>query len=180
MRTTKLTFNRCRIRGVPPLCHPPSKTLSMNHQACDPALENESLGFLVRSAYRAFTRSLNGKLAAHDIPTSNWSALRVLWRQDGCSQVELAERLHVEKPSLTPVLVSLKRKGLVTLSRNAEDKRKTIILLTPKGRNLKNTIFPLADAVNREATAGLGRDEVIQIKYLLSTVIENLKSTEGS
>ncbi len=151
----------------------------MNHKAPDPALENESLGFLVRSAYRAFTRSLNVKLAAHDIPTSSWSALRVLWRQDGCSQVELAERLHVEKPSLTPVLVTLERKGLVTLNRSSDDKRKSIILLTAKGKNLKNVIFPLADAVNREATAGLKKDEVIQIKYLLSAVIENLKSSES-
>jgi len=143
----------------------------------DPTPDNESLGFLVRGAYRAFTRSLNAQLAQHDIPSSNWSALRALWRQDKCSQVELAERLHVEKSSLSQVLVSLEKKGLVQLTRNTQDKRKTIVELTSKGRQLKDEILPIADVVNTEATNGLDEAEVIHIKRMLAAIIQNLQSS---
>jgi DNA-binding MarR family transcriptional regulator len=149
----------------------------MHDPQTDPALDNESLGFLVRKAYRVFARSLNAKLAAHGIPNSNWSALRALWREDGCSQVELAERLQIEKPSLTPVLNSLQRKGLIALVRDGEDKRKTIVLLTPKGRNLKQTLLPIADIVNLEATAGLKQSDVSNLKCLLLAAIENLSKS---
>jgi DNA-binding MarR family transcriptional regulator len=146
----------------------------MHHPKPDPTPDNESLGFLVRGAYRAFTRSLNAKLAQHNIPSSNWSALRALWRQDQCSQVDLAERLHVEKSSLSQVLVSLERKGLITLTRNPHDKRKTIVLLTPQGRRLKDEILPFADVVNKEATHGLQESDVIHMKRMLATIIQNL------
>lgn len=135
---------------------------------------DNSLGFLVRHANRALIRSLNNKLAQYDISSSNWTALRALWKGDACTQVELAERLRIEKPSLTPVLTSLQKKGLVTLLRDEEDRRKTLVLLTRKGRKMEEVLLPFADIVNAEAASGFTRDEIRQLKDFLHRIIGNL------
>lgn len=139
-----------------------------------PGDADDSLGFLVRHANRALIRSLNNKLAQYDISSSNWTALRALWKQDACTQVELAERLRIEKPSLTPVLTSLQKKGLVTLLRDEQDRRKTLVVLTRKGRKLEEILLPFADIVNAEAATGFTRAEVRQFKDFLHRVIANL------
>ncbi|MEA3196410.1 MAG: hypothetical protein QOF32_462, partial [Gammaproteobacteria bacterium] len=38
-----------------------------------------STGYLVRKTFRAFTRSLEQRLAPHDVSLSMWFFLRLLW-----------------------------------------------------------------------------------------------------
>jgi MarR family transcriptional regulator, organic hydroperoxide resistance regulator len=135
-----------------------------------------SLGLLVRSAHRAFVRALAAELAPHGISNAEWSALRVLWRRDGPTQVELAEQLAVEKASVTPVLAALERKGLVRRERDAEDRRKTRLQLTPRGRALEATLLPLGARVNARAEAGLGAQDQATLRRLLCHVLDQLGS----
>ena len=69
-----------------------------------PANAPQSLGYKIRYAYRAFVKALAEELGPHRVTTGQWSALRVLWEEEGLSQVELAQRMMVEKASLTAVL----------------------------------------------------------------------------
>lgn len=133
------------------------------------------MGFLVRSAHRAFARKLAQRLAEHDLPTSQWSALRALWREDGYSQVELAQRMRVEKASLTSVLVALERKGFIQLARDTEDRRKSIVRLTAAGRKLKTLLLPYASEVNVEATQGIAAAELKTFNKVMQKILENLR-----
>jgi MarR family transcriptional regulator, organic hydroperoxide resistance regulator len=138
------------------------------------AIERESLGLLVRSTHRAFVRALATELAPHGISNAEWSALRVLWRSDPPTQVELAEQLAVEKASVTPVLAGLERKGLVRRGRDAEDRRKTPIHLTARGRALEAALLPLGAQVNARAEAGLGARDRATLRRLLHRVLGQL------
>ena len=60
-----------------------------------PARHN--VGFLVRYADRAFTKALSEELKSRDATISRWAVLRVLSGEEGISQVELADRMLVEK-----------------------------------------------------------------------------------
>src|SRR5690606_40891085 len=84
----------------------------------------DGLGFLVRHVHRAFARVLTERLASSGVSAAQWTILRALWREDRCSQVELAARVRVDKASLTQVLVSLERKGLIQRERSQEDRRR--------------------------------------------------------
>jgi DNA-binding MarR family transcriptional regulator len=136
----------------------------------------QSLGYQVRYAYRTFVKALAQELAPHRITTSQWSALRVLWQDEGLSQVGLAQRMMVEKASLTSVLEAMESGGLIKRSRNAEDRRKINIFLTAAGRRLKEKLLPLGAQINKRATRGLSTAEVQQLRALLIKVMANLEA----
>lgn len=134
-----------------------------------------SLGYQIRYAYRAFVKALAEELGPHRVTPSQWSALRVLWQDEGLSQVELAQRMMVEKASLTPVLAGMEAGSLITRRRNSEDKRKINIYLTAAGRRLKEKVLPLGARINRRATRGLTAAESQALQALLAKVMANLE-----
>jgi DNA-binding MarR family transcriptional regulator len=134
----------------------------------------ESVGYLVRYAYRAFVKALAVELDPHDITTSQWSVLRVLWQEEGMSQVELAQRMMVEKASLTPVLEIMTSNRLIVRSRNSDDRRKVNIFLTARGRQLKGSVLPSGGKINKKATRGMSAAEIERLRDLLSRLIMNL------
>ena len=137
---------------------------------------NQSVGYLARYAHRAFAKALAGELAPHGILGAQWSVLRVLWEQEGLSQVDLAEHMRVEKASLTGVLDAMERRKLIIRSRNSEDRRKVNISLTSHGRSLKAQLLPYGISINRRATRGMSAAEIDQLRGLLARVIGNLES----
>jgi DNA-binding MarR family transcriptional regulator len=136
----------------------------------------QSLGYQIRYAYRIFVKALADELNAHRVTTGQWSALRVLWQEDGLSQVELAQRMMVEKASLTAVLKAMASEGLITRVRNTEDRRKVNIFLTASGRRIKSKILPLIGRINKRATRRLSSAEVQQLRRLLARVMINLQN----
>lgn len=136
---------------------------------------SHSLGYQIRYVYRAFVKALADELGPHEVTTSQWSAMRVLWEKDGLSQVELAQRMMVEKASLTSVLEAMANAGLITRVRNAKDRRKVNIFLTAAGRRLKDQVLPLGESINKRAVRGLSAAEVKQIRMLLMKVMRNLQ-----
>ena len=136
----------------------------------------QSLGYQIRYAYRIFVKALADELGPHRVTTGQWSALRVLWQEDGLSQVELAQRMMVEKASLTAVLKAMASEGLITRVRNTEDRRKVNIFLTASGRRLKSKILPLIGRINKRATRRLSSAEIQQLRRLLARVMINLQN----
>jgi MarR family transcriptional regulator, organic hydroperoxide resistance regulator len=136
----------------------------------------QSLGYQIRYAYRIFVKALADELGPHRITTGQWSALRVLWQQEGLSQVELAQRMMVEKASLTAVLKAMAAEGLITRTRNVADRRKVNIHLTPAGRRLKSKILPLIGKINKRATRHLSSADIRQLHTLLARVMINLQN----
>jgi DNA-binding MarR family transcriptional regulator len=141
-----------------------------------PMSAEQSLGYQIRYAYRIFVKALADELGPHRITTGQWSALRILWQQEGLSQVELAQHMMVEKASLTAVLKAMASEGLITRVRNVEDRRKVNIFLTASGRRLKSKILPLIGKINRRATRRLTSAEVHHLHTLLARVMINLQN----
>lgn len=141
-----------------------------------PASSEQSLGYQIRYAYRAFVKALAEELGPYRVTTGQWSALRVLWEEEGLSQVELAQRMMVEKASLTAVLKALAAGGLITRTRNSDDRRKVNIFLTASGRRLKSKILPVVGKINRRATRRLSGADVHHLHTLLARVMTNLQN----
>ena len=141
-----------------------------------PMSAEQSLGYQIRYAYRLFVKALADELGPHRITTGQWSALRVLWQEEGLSQVELAHRMMVEKASLTAVLKAMASEGLITRVRNTADRRKVNIYLTASGRRLRSKILPLIGKINKRAARRLSSAEMHQLHVLLARVMSNLQN----
>jgi MarR family transcriptional regulator, organic hydroperoxide resistance regulator len=140
------------------------------------ALTDRSLSFLVRHAHRAFVARLADRLVPHDVSVAEWAVLRMLWLEEGLTQVALADRMRVRKASLTPVLSTLERKGFLRRTQRGEDRRKYHLFLTRHGRELETALLPIGATINRRALTGIDPDDAGLAVLLLEKVIANLEA----
>ena len=159
----------------------------MEHSLVDPkpisqtpfAELEESIGYMVRNAHRAYDRLLGEQLAKHNVLSGQYSLLRVLWHEDNLSQIEVAKRMKIERASLTIMLNTVEKAGLISRNVDANDRRKLLISLTRKGRALESALIPLGTRVNTIALEGLSERETSTLRSLLGRVIANLESPVG-
>jgi DNA-binding MarR family transcriptional regulator len=72
-------------------------------------------------------------------------------------------------------ILAMERSGLVTRVRNEADRRKQNIYLTPKARQLKATLLPLAQDVVSTATSGFTAEEIELTLQVLGRIQANLE-----
>jgi DNA-binding MarR family transcriptional regulator len=75
------------------------------------------------------------------------------------SQTTLKERLLVTGPTVTGVVDSLERRGLVRRRLDAADRRRRLIEITPKGRAVAADFLPVVHAAERPWLACLSNAE---------------------
>lgn len=141
-----------------------------------PGLTERSLSYLVRQAHRAFVRKLGGQLEPHGISVAEWAVLRMLWQDEGMTQVELASRMRVQKASLTAVITALERKGCLIKRWSDADRRKAHLFLTDAGHALEAEILPYGVENNVLALIGVNPRDAEIARRVLEQAIVNLES----
>jgi len=144
----------------------PTKT---NH--LDPEL---SAGYQVRRCHRRFDRLLNAYLAKHSLKTGFWYYLRVLWTKDGVSQKYLSDMTNVAENTTASIINTMVTEGMVTRTRDENDRRKFSIRLTDRGKSLEGELMHYAADINRVATAGIAQSELDLCLSVLRRMSENL------
>ena len=99
-------------------------------------LENQ-LCFPLYAASREVIRRYHPFLSELGITYTQYIALMILWESTEISAKEMGERLHLDSGTLTPLLKSLEKKGLVTRKRLEEDERVLMVHITEEGEALK-------------------------------------------
>ena len=133
-----------------------------------------SIGYLTRIAFRAFSRSLEVRTSPHGVSSGQWRFLRVLWREDGLTQRELSRRVGMREPTTVVALKSLERSGFVTRRKSVEDRRKAHVFLTSEARALEAVLLPAVAEVNAIALTGLSEAEIAVLRKALIQVGRNL------
>jgi MarR family transcriptional regulator, organic hydroperoxide resistance regulator len=132
------------------------------------------IGKLLRRAHRAYSRKLQDGLAAHGVTLAQYLHLRELWELNGVTQNELSQKVGIEKASSTSVLDALEKNGLIVRVRNAQDRRKVNVHLTPAGQRIRELISPAARSVAMQAVSDLSEPELDSLFSALNRVIANL------
>jgi DNA-binding MarR family transcriptional regulator len=137
-----------------------------------------SLGYLVRDANRAFQRLLERRIAPHGVTRGQWYFLRVLWEQDGLSQRELSTRVGMMEPTTVIALRGMEKAGLIRRARSADDRRVTLVRLTPKARRLRNRLLQLSQGVNEQGAEGIEAAELDRFRRVIRRMTANLDGVE--
>lgn len=97
---------------------------------------DQQLCFAIYSANLAITATYKPILAALELTYPQYVVMLALWEQDGPSVLQLAERVHMEAGTLSPILKRLEAAGLLAKTRTKEDERRVNVTLTPEGKAL--------------------------------------------
>lgn len=144
------------------------------------AVPNDRLAHLVRDAARGLSRSLQLRLAQHELSFGHWSFLRVLWEGDGLSQSDLSAAVGVMEPTTYAALKTMEMLGIVERRKHPGNNKKVHVYLTPDGWALKAKLVPLAEEVNEIATRGIAAADVAAMRRALLAMVVNLAADEAA
>ncbi len=147
----------------------------MQPAAVEPSLPFEtSVGYQIRMTHRAMQRYLQAKIEPLGVTLGMWYFLRALWEEDGLTQRELSHRIGTTEPTALNAIAAMERVGLVMRRRNQTDGRKINVILTAKGRRLKEVLLPFAIEVVDHATRGFSERDKQQLLGRLRLIQRNV------
>ena len=137
-------------------------------------LENQ-ICFPLYACAKEVVRQYRKPLERLKLTYTQYVVMMVLWEKQTVSSRELAECLHLDYGTLTPVLKRLEHAGYLQRSRALEDERLLTLTLTEQGRNLRDQAVSIPPAVAE--CMGLTMEE-FQTLYVLT--YKALQHMEGN
>lgn len=140
----------------------------------------ETIGYLLVQAAKEHRGRVSNAFSDLGIHVGQDMVLLQLWREDGVSPTELANRLRVEPGTVSKVLSRMEKVDLVTRRRDARDARSFKMYLTENGKALREPVNSRWEGVENRMLKGLSPEERVLLRRLLSQVRDNLsRSTEA-
>lgn len=142
-------------------------------------IEDMSLGSLISTASRAYLFHLFHEIEKYGIHGGQFQFLRSLSKKDSISQEELANIYHNHQSTIARALRKLEDEGMISRKVDENNRRKNIITITAKGRNIVDNI-QLMDEKWENNIKSLDNDEKTKLKELLKSLtvesLENMKN----
>lgn len=140
----------------------------------------DSVGYWVCMTSHALRRALDAELARERITLRQWEVLAWIAVSGEPSQVELAEKLGIEAPTLAGILARMERDGWLERSACSDDRRKKRIRATSKAEAVWNRMVACCHRVRERATEGITPAELTTFKHLCERIRANLGADEES
>ena len=131
-------------------------------------------------AYSTFNRLANNSIRQFGLTQPQFGVLECLGHLGPQTIGQLTRKLLSTGGNMTVVIDNLEKDGLVYRANSKEDRRATVVRLTPKGKNLFDHIFPThAEEITRLASV-LSEQEQQELGRLLKKLGLTLqKNSEG-
>ena len=100
--------------------------------------------------------------------------VRIIGHLPGASAGSVSTVLNLHPSTLTEILKELERRGLVKRRAHADDRRRAILVLTPKGRRIDRLQTGTVEASVREAMRSLPRRKVEATEEVLAALTRQL------
>lgn len=135
-------------------------------------------GNYVSQIKRLSDRILEQILAEKNIDAFNGAQgriLYVLWSRDGISLRELADKTGLAPTTLTSMVDRMEKAGLVCRMPDNNDRRKTLLALTAKAKNLEQDYKAVSDKMSEIFYKGFSDEEIRNCEAMLARILDNMK-----
>lgn len=133
--------------------------------------------FRLYTASRLIQQAYTPMFSQLGITYPQYLVLMVLWEQDSLPVNNIAHRLMLETNTVTPLLQRMEKADLLQRRRDKGDKRRQIVSLSQKGRDLQERAFALIPQGMRERLSAcpLKADDYLRLSQELDAIIDTLK-----
>lgn len=135
---------------------------------------DDRLIYLVFTAQQKLRTYLNNTLSLEGVTVTPAQAaiLFLLKQKDGQSMSELSQDLSMDNSTVTGLVDRMEKSGLVTRRANPNDRRISLIRITPQGVEEIRKAKPLITRVNEQIKAGFSEQEIRTFKGILNSFFE--------
>lgn len=132
------------------------------------------LSYLLAHASHLVSAQFHTHLKRYGIPVPTWRALAILSDGKGKTVGEIARVGLYNQPTTTKIVDRLEAEGFAERRRDDVDKRKTLVFISPKGREIVEGLKEDAVSHEHKVLEGYSADEVKLLKGVLRTLIDRL------
>ena len=136
-------------------------------------LENQP-SFLLYACSREVIKRYRPYLDNLGLTYTQYLVMTVVWAEETVSVRDLGRQLYLDSGTLTPVLKTLEKNGLITRRRSREDERVLLVSLTQAGNELREQALCVPE---QKALCGdLTDAEARQLAGLLNKVLDGAEA----
>lgn len=138
---------------------------------------DKALPFVVNAFYQRLRTVTYRAFAEHglELTPEQWIVLVRLWQQDGRTQSELCESTLRDKPTMSRIVDTMQKSGLVERVASETDARARLVMLTRKGKALQPKLVPLAKEIVERFEAGISEHDLAVTHRTLARMLANLE-----
>lgn len=128
---------------------------------------------------RSYIRYMDNQIQKEDIHSGEFPFLLVLNKKDKITQKEIADSLRTSESLVTRVLKKLEKNNYIIREVDSKNKRKKIITITQKGREISEKIIVHQNNWEKAVLNFLKDDEKKQFKKNLKQLLINTIEVEN-
>lgn len=106
-------------------------------------------------------------ITRHELSVENFRVLEFLYNKGPHTIQKISKQLSIASGSITHVVNKLEKRGCVKREKSPTDRRSSIVVLTEKGQDLFQNIFPEHVKALSEIVSSLDNEEKVQLTDLL-------------
>ena len=130
-------------------------------------------GRMFHSISSKLVKRLEKEGKQHGLTTSHQFGILIILSNGSMSQKKIADQTFADEPTTTRTLERMIKNDLIVKKRSAEDKRKQIVQMTKKGKELLKNIFPIVLSINKEIKDMLEEEEYNQFISAMQKIDAN-------
>jgi len=138
----------------------------------------QSLGAVLLSAKEAVLAPLRPILREYNITEPQWRVLRVINDRGATDATGLSETSLLHAPSVTRILKDLEARGLIVRESDANDRRRTLLALSPAGRDVVKGTSRSMMRILREYSGRFGADRLERLADELRALSAAIKGIQ--
>src|SRR4051794_31090504 len=138
----------------------------------------EPIGLLLARTAKATSRAFDQVLVEAGASLPTWLVLVSLQGRRNPAQRELATAIGIEGPTLTHHLNRMEADGLVTRTRDPENRRAHQVALTDGGRALFRRLVGVVSAFDAQLRSGIDEADVEAARQVLARLATNAAPVE--
>ncbi len=139
--------------------------------SCD---HNESLGRLIYVTAQDIKNFAEKILQPCGLTLEQFHMLKNMSEGSGMSQRKLGELVNKTPANITRILDRLEAKSLVRRYNSPEDRRASVVKLTPEGQKLVHEVFSIFESFSTSLTEGITEKEQQVTRDVLGRLSRNL------
>jgi len=126
-------------------------------------------------SFEVLARYLEVELRRYDATLIKFHIMSTLFKNGGeMTPSEIAESVFREKNSITAVINTLEKQGVVRREPSTDDRRSVKVVITDKGWQEANRLSPVAQELSREALSCVEKEQVETLVGIMRTIRESL------
>jgi DNA-binding MarR family transcriptional regulator len=126
-------------------------------------------------SFEVLARYLEVELRRYEASLIRFNIMSTLFKNGGeMTPSEISESVFREKNSITAVIYTMERQGVVRREPSSNDRRSVKVVITDKGWKEANRLSPIAQELSREVLSCMDKEKVEELVETMRTLRESL------